>query len=100
MEQFDEEGIIKSTLVADSGYYDYNTETYKVMGNVVVVNAEKKQKLETEELSWDKSSKEIYTETKVKVTDEYNIINGTGLRADQDFSNYEIDNIIGSTSVN
>jgi len=49
-------------------------------------------------LNWNKESEEIYTEVDVKITDEYQIITGTGLTANQDFSEYTITDIKGSTS--
>lgn len=99
LERYDEEEGVMTTLVADSAYYNFDQDIYKVMGNVVVVNLEKKQKLETDVLNWDRNKEEIYTDEDVKITDEYQIINGKGMRANQDFSEYEIWEITGTASL-
>ena len=57
---------------------------------VVVVNS-KGEKLETEKLFWDQVKKEIYTEQTVKITTETEELTGTGMRAAQDFSSWNIE---------
>ncbi len=99
MERYDPQQALMTTLVADSAFYNYEEDVYKVMGNVVVVNMEKKQQLETDELNWDRKTEEIHTERPVRITDEYQIINGKGLRANQDFSEYTLSEVTGSVAV-
>lgn len=89
----------RTTLRADSAYYNFQKDIYKVMGNVVVVNLEKKQTLETQELNWDKKTEEIFTETDVKITDEYQTIEGKGMRANQDFSQYSLSEVTGTVQL-
>ena len=67
--------------------------------NVVVIN-EKGDRLNTEHLIWDAITKEIYTKEFVKITTKDETIWGDGLKANQDFSKYEILNIKGSIAVN
>jgi LPS export ABC transporter protein LptC len=92
VEFFDSLGLKTTTLKADSGYHKAVNDSYSVHGNVVVVNLEEGQQLETEVLYWDKVSKEIFTDsiTPVKITTQAEIINGNGLRAQQDFSEFQI----------
>jgi LPS export ABC transporter protein LptC len=90
IDMYTKEGIKKSTLVADSGFYSFEDKVYTVMGNVVVDNLQKNQKLESQKLNWSKETEEVYTDEKVKITDACQVTTGTGLRANQDFSEYEI----------
>ena len=62
--------------------------------NVVVIN-EKGEKLNTEELVWDEEKELIYSNAFVKITTKDEIIMGTGMTANQNFTNYVIKNISG-----
>lgn len=95
-----ETGEMKSTLVADSARYDANTKIYTVMGNVVVQNLIEKKKLESDLLNWSKDSEEVYTDHFVKITADGQILTGKGLKATQDFSDYEILEPSGVVSLN
>ncbi len=99
LERYNPEQAVMTTLVADSGFYNYEEDVYKVMGNVVVVNLEKKQTLETDELNWDRKAQQIHTDRPVKITDEYQIIEGKGMRANQDFSEYTLNEVTGSVAL-
>jgi len=92
VEFFDSLGTMTTTLVADSGVYLSEDQSYRVVGNVEVINIQEDQKLETTVLNWNRLDAEIYTDTltPVKITTPKEIINGNGLRANQDFSEYEI----------
>jgi len=92
VEFFDSLGVKTTTLKADSGYHKMIDDSYSVHGNVLVENLEEGQKLETEVLYWDKITKEIFTDsiTPVKITTQAEVINGNGLRAQQDFSEFQI----------
>lgn len=86
----DEDGRISSTLRANYGRYDKNTDAYMVRGNVIVNNTERKQTLNTEELHWAKQKRRIHTDKFVKIRTETEVLTGTGLEANQDFSRYKI----------
>jgi LPS export ABC transporter protein LptC len=81
-----------TTLRSDSGRYDKAKDLYTVMGNVVVINKQKQEKLMTDELNWKPQTKKIFTARPVtiqsKLTGEY--LKGIGLDANQDFSLYSI----------
>lgn len=96
IEMYNEQGLLKSTLVADSAIYIDSTNIYTVMGNVVVEGIEDDKKLETNLLNWDKTTEDIFTEDSVTITEGRSVIYGVGLKADQTFTNYEILNPIGS----
>jgi LPS export ABC transporter protein LptC len=86
----DDNGKIETTLRANYGKYDKNTDSYHVRGNVVVKNIAKEETLNTEELRWDKQKQRIHTDKFVKIRTADEILTGTGLVANQDFSRYKI----------
>ncbi len=83
----------QNRLKADYGIGYDNTgngmDKMEAKRHVVVIN-EKGDKLETEHLTWDAATKQIYTDEFVKITTADKTIWGTGLKANQDFSEYEI----------
>jgi len=95
VEFFEKEGQeVTSTLKSNYGKQDRNN-LFLARGNVVVNNLEKKEKLETEELYWDKRKAKIYTDKFVRITTPEQIIMGNGLQSNQDFSNYRIRDVTG-----
>ncbi|MCJ8163727.1 LPS export ABC transporter periplasmic protein LptC [Pontibacter sp. E15-1] len=95
VEFYEQEGQVTSTLKANYGKQDRNKSLFLARGNVVVENLAKKEKLETEELYWDKRRAKIYTDKFVRITTPEQIIMGNGLQANQDFSNYRIRDVTG-----
>lgn len=94
VEFYEEEGQVTSTLKANYGKQDRNN-MFEAQGNVVVQNLVKKEKLETEQLFWDKRRAKIHTDKFVRITTPEQIIMGNGLQANQDFSSYVIRDITG-----
>jgi LPS export ABC transporter protein LptC len=86
----DELGNITTTLRANYGKYDKETDSYLARGNVVVKNIAKNETLETEELRWHKLQRKIRTDKFVKIRTADEILTGQGLEANQDFSRYRI----------
>jgi LPS export ABC transporter protein LptC len=85
-------GLEENRLKADYGIShesDKGMEKMEAKRHVLVVNS-KGDKLETEHLTWDAATKKIYTDKFVKITTTEQVIWGEGLKADQDFSKYEI----------
>lgn len=95
VEFYEQEGQVTSTLKANYGKQDRNKNLFQAQGNVVVQNLVKKEKLETEELFWDKRKARIYTDKFVRITTPEQIIMGNGLQAKQDFSSYRIRDVTG-----
>lgn len=89
---FEKDGQLSTTLRADKGYFLKKENTYKGVGNVQVHNMIKDQKLQSEELFWEPNKKKIYTEKFVTVQDGETLFNGTGLEADETFTNYKLKN--------
>lgn len=94
-------GEAVTTLRSDSGRYDKAKDIYVVMGNVVVINKQKQEKLLTPELTWNPATKKVYTEKKVTVLSQLTgeKLYGIGLDANQDFSKYAIRKVTGVFNV-
>ena len=94
-------GDITTTLRSDSGRYTKSNDLYTVMGNVVVINRQKQERLLTTELNWHPTTKKIATDKPItvisKLTGEK--LNGIGLDANQDFSEYRIRKTTGIFNV-
>jgi LPS export ABC transporter protein LptC len=92
---FNEEEKISTTLKANYGVRFDQSRRMEARYGVEVVNKEG-QKLETEKLIWDEANKKIYTDAFVKVTTDKEIITGTGLESNQDFTQYHLKNVIAT----
>jgi len=81
-----------NTLSGKYGKFEKNKNLYTVRGDVRVRNEEKQQKMNTEEVFFDKAKAQIYTkpETFVRVETLTEVLTGYGLTANQDFSRYRI----------
>lgn len=92
IEFFDEFGKKTSTLKANSAYFFKEENKWRGRGAVEVINIEKKEQLNTEELFWKRDTKKIFTDKFVTIKLQSEVIYGTGLDADQDLSSYQIKN--------
>ncbi len=81
-----------TTIRSDSGKYDKAKDMYVVMGNVVVINKQKQEKLLTPELNWKPQTKKVFTEKRVTILSQQTgeKLYGLGLDANQDFTQYSI----------
>lgn len=99
IEFYDDFGKITSTLRANSAYYFKAENKWRGLGDVEVINIEKRQQLNTEELFWKPDTKKIFTDKFVTIKLENEILYGTGFDADQDLSNYTMKNPEGEFEV-
>ena len=81
-----------NTLTAKYGKVDKAKNLYIMRGDVQVVNVPQEQRMNTEELFYDKNKALIYTDSAmfVKVTTPTEYLTGYGLTANQNFSRYRI----------
>jgi LPS export ABC transporter protein LptC len=91
---FDHALTVTSRLSAEWGIRYENTQRMEAKKNVEVVN-EKGDKLNTEHLIYDQADGKLRSDEFVKITTADEIIYGTGLEANEDFSRYRIFNIKG-----
>ena len=92
---YNESFKLLSTLMASDAFIDGNTKIMLAQNNVVLISNDKK-KLETEELIWDEKQEKMYTDKKVKITTQKEIIYGAGFTSNADFSEYSITKIHGT----
>jgi len=90
IEFYNDLGVLTSTLKANHAFYFKENDLWRGREKVEVINIEKKQQLNTEELFWKRDTKKIYTEKFVTIKLENEIVYGTGLDAIQDLSSYTI----------
>ena len=93
---YDDSTKIESTV--DALYARYREYENKVLlrDSVVVINIEKGDTLRTNELWWDQNLEEFYTDKPVRIYQRDKTIFGKGLKAKQDFSEYNIFKITGT----
>lgn len=90
LEFYDENGVLSSTLRADQAYYFKQEDKWRARGKVEVVNREKNEQLNTEELFWFPAKEEILSEKFVTIRQGQTVVYGEGLQAKQDMSTYSI----------
>ncbi len=85
----DKNGVEYSSLRGDSARKENALNRYLIMGNVFFYNRQQQQSLSTEELIWDPNKRIVFTNKKVAVNTPTDRIEGRGMEAAQDFSNYK-----------
>jgi len=83
---------LQSTITADYGISFEKTKIMEARHNVVVENLEKGERLNTEELFWDRGKEIIYSDKFVKIATDEQVITGDGLFSRQPFNEIEIRN--------
>lgn len=97
VEYYDKAGVEITTMFsANYVYYTKETEIYRAEGNVIVRNYDTGDELTTEELFWDEKNEEYYTDKFVTLVSDGEVHTGEGLKANQDFSEYQILNPSGT----
>lgn len=87
---FGPDGSVRNHLSGNVGHYDKLHNLYHVRGNVRVRAELKHEQVDTEELFFDQNQQRIYTEKFVRIETATEVLTGTGLTANQDFSRYTI----------
>lgn len=85
---FKENGEIVSTLTALYGEVNMQKGVIFVKDSVQLYNHAKQQRLETEQLNWNKKDSSVFTNSGVMVSSPKGTLFGEGIRTKQDFSSY------------
>ncbi len=80
---------VRSILTADSGSVDSRKGTLVARGNVLVRNPEG-DRLETEELFWDRKNGRVQSDRFVRFVHGGDILTGIGFRSDPNLDHYQI----------
>lgn len=94
----DSTGVVESTLRANYAIYMEVQDLWEAKGNVVATNA-KGEKLETEQLFWNRKEKRVYSNVDSKVTQGGDVVIGDGFESDEAFEEFEVRNARGKVSV-
>ncbi len=98
-EMYDSAQRIETTITADYGKRMEITRVMEAKGNVIVRNELKNEQLNTEILIWNELRHTIRTNAPVKITTPDKVLYGTGLEANETFTNYTILHPRGEMSV-
>lgn len=93
------DGQLETTMRADRGYFLSEQNLYRGEGNVQIKNLIKDQRLQSEEIFWNQAEKKIYTDKFVTIQERQTIFNGTGMEADDSFSNYQLKQVRDSRTL-
>ncbi|SEG22204.1 LPS export ABC transporter periplasmic protein LptC [Algoriphagus boritolerans] len=96
---YTKEGQLETTMRADRGYFIQSENLYRGEGDVQIQNLLKDQKLQTEEIFWDQPRKKIYTDKFVTIQERQTLFNGTGMEADDSFSEYTLKQVRDSRTL-
>ncbi len=81
----------KSELMADYGISYDQRKLMEAHRNVIVINHETNEKLNTEHMIWDQTKKIIFSDAFVKITTPTDVLYGeNGFEADESFNNWVI----------
>jgi len=94
---YDAQEKIESSMIAKYGKA-FEKEELFAKDSVVIINV-KGEKMETDELTWKRKEKKIYSDKFVKITTADEIIYGNGMVANEDFSDYVIKDVKGIIKV-
>jgi LPS export ABC transporter protein LptC len=95
IEHYTKDGKVKSTIKADYAIRYEKTKKMEAKKHIVIVN-ENGETLTTDHLTWDEEKKRIKSDTHVEIKTKREIILGTGMEANEDFSEWEILNVTGT----
>ena len=89
-------GEKQSKMTADYAVSNDKTQFMEARKNVVIENLEKNEKIETEQIIWDKKAKKIYSDVQVRQTKADGTVNiGEGFVADEKFTKYTVFKPVG-----
>ncbi len=98
IEFYNDSSKVKTTLKADYGIrYEKNKRT-EVKKNVEVVNVNG-EILNTDKLNWDEALRKIYTDVPVSIKTKNDVLRGSGMQANEDFTEWEMKDPVGSKEV-
>lgn len=95
---FNGDNLSSTVLTADTARQQKKSDLWAIGGNVRVTNG-KGERMQTEQLYWDKKGERLYSEAPVQILTDGQLIRGVGFEADQEFNNYRIFKVKGEITV-
>jgi LPS export ABC transporter protein LptC len=93
-------GLIRTEITAEYGEDNEGKRIMEAKSNVIVINHLKGEKLNTEQLIWDKNTRKVYSDKFVTITTPDKIIYGEGMESDEKFERWTIRKPRGEMYVN
>lgn len=97
IEFYGEKNQKSSILTSKKAKYNKEKNVYTATEDVQIINKEEGKTLNTEELHWNPATKKIYTDKFVQIKSPDQLLTGTGLEANEDFSSYRILKVSGES---
>ncbi len=95
MERYDNAMKINATIDCDSAIY-YSTRDIWDLFGAVDIHSSDKQRFLTEHLTWNRMTRQVYTDSFIHIERPDRIIEGYGLRSNDEFTDYVIIRPTGS----
>lgn len=95
IEHYGKDNSVSSTIKANYAIRYDVSHKMEAKYKIEIVNVDG-EKLNTEHITWDEEKHKIYTDAYVEITTKREIIKGTGMEANEDFSEWEIKNVSGT----
>jgi LPS export ABC transporter protein LptC len=92
---YDEEGRVRTTVVAESGQIHQVTEAMVARGNVVIVADYGERRIETEELHYEPQMNRIWSDVPFVMVHEGSTTRGASFRSDTQFQNFQATDFSG-----
>ena len=96
---YDDKGEISNTLVANYAFFDKKENRWLATGDVEIVSVKTEEQLNTEKLYWEPESGEIYNDVFVTIKSQNSVSYGTGLKTNQEFTEWSFDKFEGEMTM-
>jgi LPS export ABC transporter protein LptC len=96
---YDSAGQIQSELTANYGINWEKKKVMEVKDNVIIINHQKEETLNTEHVVWDQRSRKIFSDVFVKRTTKDGVIFGQGFDADESLSVWKLRKVSGEFNI-
>ena len=98
MERYDNTGKVNATVDCDSAIYYTGLDLWELIG-AVDIHSSDGQRFLTEQLYWNRRTREVYTDSFIHIRRPDRVLEGYGLRSNDEFTNYVIPRPTGSFPV-
>ncbi len=92
IEFYDTAMYVKSQLTANYAIHYEKKKMMEAKNDVVIINFEKDEKINTEHIVWDQQKKKIYSDVFVTRTTKDNVLFADGFDANENFTKYSLRN--------
>lgn len=89
LEVLDSAMNVSSLIQADTAYYYSESKVWELRSNVHAENVDK-EKFDTDLLFWNQNAEKVYSDSRITIQQEKQIIRGIGFESNQDFTRYTI----------